>query len=48
MVSLWLLQPLDLWQTSGRDGKETGSDFGKATLESGKLLGSLTEDAGLH
>lgn len=26
MVSLCLLQPLNLWQASGRDGKEVGFD----------------------
>lgn len=48
VVSLWLLQPLNLWQTIGIVGKEVGSESGKATLESGRLLGALTEDAGLH
>lgn len=48
VVPLWQLEPLNLWQSSGGDGKEVGSEFGKVTLESGRLLGSLTEDAGLH
>lgn len=30
VVSLWLLQPLNLWQTSGRERKEVESEFEKA------------------
>lgn len=38
-VSLWLLQPLNLWQTSGRERKEVESEFEKADQQPASLQG---------